>query len=149
MPLPIDPFSGDRAPDSTNRPSGETLEKILQGEMGGRVPAREPEQHAPEGSARRRFHIPPRPDVRVEILFLADARHGRLLPHKDHACENPNAPKPRALIVFITAAVRRGRQGGWGSAQGCEGSNSSGRLVNMFLNQTIEDRAVNPELPSS
>ena len=40
---PIDPPSGDRAPDSTNRPSGETHEEIPKGEMGGRVPARESE----------------------------------------------------------------------------------------------------------
>ncbi len=83
VPQPIDPPSGDRLSESKNRPSGETHEEIPKGEMGGRIPTREPEQHAPEDPARRRFHIPPRLDCRVEILFLASARHGHLLPHKD------------------------------------------------------------------
>jgi len=35
-----EPPSGDRTPDSRNRPSGEMHEGIPKGEMGGRVPAR-------------------------------------------------------------------------------------------------------------
>lgn len=85
VPQPIDPPSGDRLSDSTNRPSGETHEEIPKGEMRGRVPAREPEQHAPEGPFRCRLHIPSRLDCRLGILFLAGAHHGHLLPHKDRS----------------------------------------------------------------
>ena len=114
MPQPIDPPSGDRAPDSTDRPSGETHEEIPKGEMGGRVPTRKPEQYIPEGPARRRFHIPSCLDCLVGILFLASARHGHLLPHKDRSRENPDAPKPGAVMIFITAVMEPPGEGGAG-----------------------------------
>lgn len=46
----------------------------------------------------------------MKILFLAGARHGHLLPHKDRSCENPDSPKPGAVMIFITAFMRRKRE---------------------------------------